>query len=1003
MSTELNKPTIAKKVDSAVLRNHSALTWLWRAVSSTVVYSLLLIFIALGFLLLSESAPRWLWQQAQSSIPELHIDGLSGSLATGLTIKSLSWRNEASALRIDQLALSLSYTQLFAGRLALNHVQVQTLAIQALKASVAEVFVPPSIDLPVRWGLADVRIQQLQWTAFAGVPLILDKVSITAQGQGSQVSISSLSLAYADWQLQAQAELSLQKQWPLQALLSLSGSDLPSQRINLDGDLSALRMRLHGPEKYPAALDVTANVLLPTLPFRGRLSWPQWQPPAQQDWQLEPGAMTFAGSTEAGELVLDLRATLLKTSTIEWSASAPRSAHLAGPLRWQRDGEILSAAMDWQGKIGKELWLVNAQYSQAKPAQTLFKMRLADALVSTTGWPDSGLMASIDIPYLQRFQTSLAGALRASLQWRGAWPDGQGQASIVLKQLARHNGKEPAIALFNNAQLTLAGRVDKHHLKLAVAANQGAITLEAEGGLALQSQLWAGQITQATLSPSQGRWQLKRPTSLSIASSESHLEQACWQQTDTAFSPWQVCAQADLNPQQWLATLTAQAPTGGSLKANFRRDPGVTEPALDADLSWQAINLAALPIALPEGLVLSGRSDADIRLGGTLDQPTLTGQWSVDASVNWPRYGLQWPELTIDGRLIEQRSTWTAKLKDTGNGRLNMTGQAAWQTEISASAQITGDKLAFTYAPWVHGNIAPKMEVTWKNHQLTVNGDVFVSRADITLKSLAASAPKPSADVVVVRNRQGRHLVASDAPNALPLSVYLRIILGDAISLSGYGLDAGLRGQLLLTQSPKTPMAATGEISLKPNAQFAAYGQRLNIEQGRLLFAGALTSPDIRLVASREIDGVKVGIKVTGQAAKPLVALTSDSPMSQDEILSYLLLGRSLGDSPETSAADKQALALSAALNLTGKTGAVGLLGQRLGISDFVIGTQGNSASTEVAVSGRLSPTLWLSIGRGVFQPSQSVTVRYQINRRLSLEALSAIESVITLFYSWRF
>ncbi|MEO6699867.1 MAG: translocation/assembly module TamB domain-containing protein, partial [Paraperlucidibaca sp.] len=645
----------------------------------------------------------------------------------------------------------------------------------------------------------------------------------------------------------------------------------------------------------------------------------------------------------------------------------------------------------------------NAQYNQAKPAQTLLNMRLADALVSAKGWPDTGVVASIYIPYLQRFQTQLAGALTANLQWRGAWPAGQGQASVVLKQLVQRNGTKSATPLLKQARLTLAGRLEKHRLTLDVAANQGAVALKAEGGLALKSKSWAGQLTQATVTPSQSRWQLKSAATLSVSLSESHLEQACWQQTDAALSPWQVCTQVDLNPQQWLATLTAQAPTGGSLKANVRRDPRVSEPLLDADLSWQAINLATLPIALPEGLAFSGRSAGDIRVAGTLAQPALTGQWSVDASVDWPRYGLQWPQFIIDGRLSGQRSTWTAVLKDSSNGQLTMTGQAGWQPDVSVSAQITGDQLAFTYAPWVQGKISPKVDVAWKNQQLSVKGDVLVNRADITLKSLAAGAPKPSSDVVVVRNREGRRIALNDAPNGLPLSLHLRIILGDAISLTGYGLDAGLRGQLLLTQSPRTPMAATGEISLKPNAQFAAYGQRLNIEQGRLLFAGPLTTPDIRLSASREIDGVKVGVKVTGQAPKPVMALTSDSPMSQDEILSYLLLGRALGNSQEASAADKQALALSAALNLTGKTGAVGLLGQRLGISDFAIGTQGNSASTEVAVSGRLSPKLWLSVGRGVFQPSQSVTVRYQINRRLSLEALSALESAITLFYSWRF
>ena len=408
-------------------------------------------------------------------------------------------------------------------------------------------------------------------------------------------------------------------------------------------------------------------------------------------------------------------------------------------------------------------------------------------------------------------------------------------------------------------------------------------------------------------------------------------------------------------------------------------------------------------MALPEGLAFAGRSDGEIRASGTLDKPVLTGQWSLGANLSWPRYGLEWPELVVDGRLAGQRATWTANVKDSSNGQLAITGEATWQPDIRVKTQISGGAMAFAYAPWVQGKVSPALDIAWLDEQLTINGEVVVNKADITLKSLAAGAPKPSSDVVIVRNRSGREIALSDTPNGLPLNLRVRVVLGEGITLTGYGLDAGLRGQLLLTQTPNTALAANGEISLKPDAKFAAYGQRLTIEQGRLLFAGPLTTPDIRLTASREIDGIKVGVNVIGQAPKPAITLTSDSPMSQDEILSYLVLGRSLGNKQETSAADKQALALSAALNLTGKTGAIGMLGERLGLSDLTIGTQGDSDSTEVAVSGRLSEKVWLSIGRGVFQPSQSVTVRYQINRRLSLEALSALESAITLFYSWRF
>ncbi|MEO6698301.1 MAG: hypothetical protein ABIR53_02285, partial [Paraperlucidibaca sp.] len=199
MSAEQKQPPVDEQVPSAILRNRSALTWLWRIVFASACYFLLLALIAVGLLLFNESAPRWLWQQAQSSMLELDIDGLSGSLVTGLHIETLRWRNEANSLQIDQLAVSLSYTTLLSGRLTLDHVQAQKVSVHALKASESEVFVPPTIRLPMRWGLADVSIQQLQWTAFGGDPLIIDKLALSAHGQGSNLSIDALSVVYADW------------------------------------------------------------------------------------------------------------------------------------------------------------------------------------------------------------------------------------------------------------------------------------------------------------------------------------------------------------------------------------------------------------------------------------------------------------------------------------------------------------------------------------------------------------------------------------------------------------------------------------------------------------------------------------------------------------------------------------------------------------------------------------------------------------------------------------
>ena len=970
--------------------------WLWRALRATLLYSALLLMLAVGMLLFSEVAPRWLWQQTRTALPSLTIEAISGTVAGGLRVQTLSWRNDALAIRANDLALSLSFTELLSGRFALDTLQARQFNISSLKASEPSILTPPSISLPIPWALKQVSVDRLQWSALGAEPVVITALAAMVQGQGSDIQLPSLSGAYGDWYMAADAQLALREQWPLQAKITLRSDVLAPQRIDMSGDLSALNIRSRGPANYPLALDVSVNVLLPTLPFRGRLAWPLWQPPGQADWRLAAGAMTFAGSTEQGELALALQANLLEDAALAWPKKVPRRAQLAGPLRWHTQDGQRRAELNWQGKLGNAPWHLAGHYDQAALAKSVLNMAVADARLSIAGWPASGLRASINVPVLQRFQRQFRGALQASGQWQGAWLDGHGRLQARLRNFGQD------ALLINDATLMLAGRITQHQLALTVASKPAQLTLRASGGLS-PSNRWRGKLTEVTVTPAQGRWQLMRAADLQLSAQKSHLAQACWQQTARQLSPWQVCTEADLTPHQWLATLTAEAPQGGMLRANLRRDPQASAAALDADIRWQAINLAAIPVALPEGLAFQGHSDGSVRISGSLEQPMLSGQWHVAASLGWPRYGLSWPSIVADGQLTGRSSRWQAAIRDSSDGQLSLTGDASWQPDILVQMQLRGQQLAFAYAPWVTGSVSPSMVLSWQQQRLSIEGELLVDKADITLKSLAASAPKPSADVVVVRDRQGRLLALSEQPAGLPLSMHMRVLLGERVTLSGYGLDAGLRGQLLLTQSPNTALAATGEISLKPNAQFAAYGQRLNIAQGRLLFTGPLNTPDIRLNASREVDGVTVGVNVIGQAPKPSVTLTSDSPLSQDEILSYLVLGRSLGNNAEPSAADKQALALSAALNLTGKTGAIGVLGQRLGISDFAIATQGSSDATEVAVSGRLSPKLWLSIGRGVFQPSQSVTVRYQINRRLSLEALSALESAITLFYSWRF
>lgn len=87
------------------------------------------------------------------------------------------------------------------------------------------------------------------------------------------------------------------------------------------------------------------------------------------------------------------------------------------------------------------------------------------------------------------------------------------------------------------------------------------------------------------------------------------------------------------------------------------------------------------------------------------------------------------------------------------------------------------------------------------------------------------------------------------------------------------------------------------------------------------------------------------------------------------------------------------------ALGMANTAPRVNSLAQGIGIRDFQLDTQGSGAATQVVASGNLSERLSLRYGVGVFEPANTVALRYELSRRLYLEAASGLASSLDLFY----
>ncbi|MDF5954592.1 translocation/assembly module TamB domain-containing protein [Pseudomonas aeruginosa] len=232
-----------------------------------------------------------------------------------------------------------------------------------------------------------------------------------------------------------------------------------------------------------------------------------------------------------------------------------------------------------------------------------------------------------------------------------------------------------------------------------------------------------------------------------------------------------------------------------------------------------------------------------------------------------------------------------------------------------------------------------------------------------------------------------------EQPEQQPLKMKMDIdveVGQDKLAFSGFGLSAELAGHLHIGDNPDT----RGELNLN-KGRYRAYGQRLTIRRARLFFAGPIDQPYLDIEAIRRVDDVVAGLRLTGSAEQPTSAVFSEPAMSQEQALSYLVLGRPMSTGEDSNMLGEAALALG----LAGSAPLTGEIAKQLGIQDFQLDTEGTGNSTSVVASGNITDKLSLRYGVGVFEPANTIALRYQLTKRLYLEAASGLASSLDLFF----
>lgn len=412
---------------------------------------------------------------------------------------------------------------------------------------------------------------------------------------------------------------------------------------------------------------------------------------------------------------------------------------------------------------------------------------------------------------------------------------------------------------------------------------------------------------------------------------------------------------------------------------------------LTLQLQTSVEDLAALNLETLAFDELAGKLELHIDMQGTVNQPKLATAISLrDGQIFLVDMGITLSEINGDIKGDPLSGLNILLQAQSAEGQLEIAGDFSMtDTDWLLNATIKGDQLEVMNLPEAYVIASPDLKLMVSPQTAKVSGTVRIPTAELAPMDFNTTV-SASQDVVIIG--QG----ADDEKMRLATDVDVTVQLGDKVMIRALGFSGRLGGNLRIYGDAGQLLLGNGEITVNEGS-YAAYGRELTVNNGRVRFSGAaIDNPDLDIKAIRKGTNYQAGIHITGPASNPQATLFSVPSMSQEDILSYIVLGRPLG---QASAADAAMLA-SAATNLGISNG--NAISEQIASTfglDSVEFTGESPDTAAVQIGKYLSPKLYLGYGIGIFEPVSTVQLRYTLSRIWTLQAESGTHSGVDLLY----
>lgn len=312
---------------------------------------------------------------------------------------------------------------------------------------------------------------------------------------------------------------------------------------------------------------------------------------------------------------------------------------------------------------------------------------------------------------------------------------------------------------------------------------------------------------------------------------------------------------------------------------------------------------------------LSGPIALAADISCTLSAPCLNGVLGGRSMVyENGRYGTRLTRLAVNGRFTGDRLEIDQLTANAGDGTISGKGTVSLSSASGYPANVSVDlqnaRLADSDA--LRGSATGTLTLAKLANQPPVLSGTITLPATRYQMVRQDAATVPVLEGVHFKQAGPARVTGNiSAPSAAfgSIKLDLHILAPGRFSVSGMGLQSDWSADLRVTGASDAPRL-TGTATLQRGTLDFA-GKSFTLNEGRIVFpGGGIEAAQLRITGEETIDNITVLLNVTGSATQPQIAFASSPGLPQDEILSRILFGSSVGN-----LSGVEALQLAASLN----------------------------------------------------------------------------------------